>query len=222
MNLLSKLFEKKSQLEFVENNEGLHHFGGEIPENFNIPQNKFLANFQYIGKISKTDSNFDWLPFDINLICPILTDFDYMFLDYKNPNNPILIYPENTENITSAYDEINQDTRLIYEMKKFSLKNFDGINEENEFEVFGIAGKPQPNFEDEPVVFPKCPMTNKKMKFVAQIFSNNHIKTISKNFTSKSDYEEEIHQHMNFWCDGSLKVFMEPTSKIVCYSIQNT
>ena len=55
MNLLSKLFEKKSQLEFVENNEGLHHFGGEIPENFNIPKNKFLANFQYIGKISKTE-----------------------------------------------------------------------------------------------------------------------------------------------------------------------
>ena len=56
MNLLSKLFEKKYQIEFIENKNGLHIFGGEIPENFNIPENKFLANYQ-IWCFQKNHSN---------------------------------------------------------------------------------------------------------------------------------------------------------------------
>lgn len=221
MNFLSKLF-GKNQLELIEDKNGKHIFGGEIPEDFVIPENRFLANFQYIGKISNSDKNFQWLPFDLDLICPILTDFEYIFLDYNDPKKPKLIFPQNSESIRSAYDEIDQNSKIIYEAKKFSLKEFGGINEDNEFDVFGVTGKPQPNFEDEPVVYPKCPLTNSKMDFVVQLFSNRHLKTTSKNFVSKSDYEEKIHQHMNFWCDGSLKVFISPKSKIVCYSIQNT
>lgn len=222
MNLLKKLLNIKPNLEFYFDNNGIHQFGGEITDNFIIPQNNFLAGFQYIGKISNQDEYFNWLPFELNLICPILTDFDYIFLDYSNPNAPKIIYPKNSDDITSAYLEINQETKIIYESKKFSVRKFNGVNEDNEFDIFGIAGKPHPNFEDEPVIFPKCPISNRKMKFVGQIFSNNHLKTVSKNFISNSDYEEKIHQNMNFWCDGSLKIFIDPKSKIVAYTIQNT
>jgi|SRR5690606_7343741 len=222
MNILKRILNIKENLEFYSDKNGLHQFGGEIPKNFRIPENQFLANFQYIGKISNQDKYFNWLPFELNLICPILTDFDYIFLDYSNPNNPTIIYPNNTSEITSAYQEINQDTEITYENEMFSIREFDGINEDNEFDIFGISGKPNPNFSDEPVIFPKCPISGKKMKFVAQLFSNNHIKTKSKSFISKDDYEEKIHQHMNFWCDGSLKIFIEPKSKIVAYTIQNT
>ena len=65
-------------MEFFQDENGLHKFGGEIPSGFNIPHNEFLAGFQYLGKIAKADKNFNWLPFDLNLICPIFTDFDYM------------------------------------------------------------------------------------------------------------------------------------------------
>ncbi|WP_262509774.1 hypothetical protein [Breznakibacter xylanolyticus] len=37
------------QFEFIENKKGLHHLGGEIPNDFIIPKNDFLGGFQYIG-----------------------------------------------------------------------------------------------------------------------------------------------------------------------------
>ncbi len=221
MNFFSKKT-SKTQLELFEDKNGLHLFGGRTPENFVIPENNFLANFQYIGKLSNLDKELSWLPFSLDLICPILVDFEIVYLDYNNPLEPKLIYPKDTESIRSAYDEIDKSSRIEYETKKFSLRQFNGINEDNEFEVFGITGIPKADFEDEPIEFPNCPVSNKKMKFVVQLFSNQHLKTTSKNFISESDYEENIHQHMNFWGDGSLKVFIEPTTKIVAYAIQNT
>lgn len=50
------------------------------------------------------------IPFSLNLIGPILTDFDYLLLDYNKPNNPKKLYPINTAEITSAYEEINHKT----------------------------------------------------------------------------------------------------------------
>jgi hypothetical protein len=221
MNFISKIFRTK-QFEIYENSNGNLIFGGIKPENFKIPENDFLGNFQYLGYIPKDNKYFSWLPFSLHLICPILTDFDYIFLDYNDSNNPKLLYPTNSEKITSAYSEINKESIIEYESKRFDIREFDGINEDNEFEIFGVTGKPQPNFEDEPVIYPNCPINNKKMKFVVQLFSNEHIKTANKNFISESDYEEKIHQHMNFWCDGSIKIFIEPSSKIVALTIQNT
>jgi hypothetical protein len=222
MKILTSLFGKKNQLEFFEDKNGIHHFGGKVPKGFKFPENKFLAGFQYLGKISNMDPKFNWLPFDLNLICPILTDFEALYLDYSDNNNPKIIHPENSESISSAYSELTIDSEIIYEEKKFSIRDFIGINDDNEYEIFAITGKPQPNFESEPVFIPKCPKTNKKMRFVTQIFSNNHLKSEHKNFESEDDYEEKIHQHMNFWCDGSIIIFLEPTSKVVYYSIANT
>jgi hypothetical protein len=222
MSLFKKFFSNKKKLEFFYDKKGIHYFGGEIPNDFIIPENNFLANFQYIGKISNKDKYFNWLPFELNLICPILTDFDYVYLDYSNSNEPKIIYPKNSAEITSAYIEIDKMSKIVYESKTFSIREFEGINEENEFDIFGITGRAHSNFPDEPMVYPKCPVSNRKMKFVAQLFSNRGLETKSKNFVSKSSYEEKINQHMNFWCEGNLKIFIEPKSKVVAYTIQNT
>ena len=219
---LTEIFKKTNQMEFFQDEKGLHKFRGEIPSDFHIPQNEFLAGFQYLGKIAKADKNFDWLPFDLNLICPIFTDFDSIYLDYSNPSEPKILYPENSGEITSAYDELTQDSKIVYEQKRFSIRELDGINDDNEFEIFGITGKPQPNFDDEPVKVPRCPKTNNKMKFVTQLFSNEHIKYENKNFNSDDEYYENLFQTLNFWCDGSLLIFMEPSSRVVYYSISNT
>ena len=216
------IIKSHKQKQFVPNKYGLHEFGGEVPNGFEIPENEFLGGFQYLGKISKKDKFLEWLPFDLNLICPIFTDFDAVYLDYTTPTKPLIIYPANTYEITSAYQELRTDSKIVYKQSKFSLKDIKGINEDNEFEIFGIAGKPQPYFEDEPVLIPRCPKTNKKMKFVAQLFSNDHIEIESKNFSCPDEYEENLFRTLNFWCDGSLLIFIEPSSKVIHYSISNT
>ena len=52
MNFLKKLFNVKQQLQFIQDDNGLHQLGGDIPSNFVIPDNEFLGGFQYLGYIN--------------------------------------------------------------------------------------------------------------------------------------------------------------------------
>ena len=219
MNFLKNLFNSIPQLQFVQDNNGLHQLGGDIPSDFKIPENEFLGGFQYLGFINNADKHFGWLSFPLHLICPIFTDFDYLFLDYENPNQPKMIYPTNSAEVTSAYDELKKNSYIIYNKANFSLTPFDGINDDNEFEVVAIAGKPHWTQASE---LPTCPKSNKKMDFVCQIMSNGPITAKEKNFNGTSEYYEKLFTDLNFWCDGDLKVFFQPTSKVACYFIQNT
>jgi hypothetical protein len=219
MRFLKKLFNSTHQLEFVQDDLGLHQLGGDIPSEFTIPENEFLGGFQYLGFINNADKYFEWLPFPLHLICPIFTDFDYVFLDYENPNAPKLIYPADTGTITSAYDELTKDSYIIYNKANFSLQLFDGVNDDNEFDVIAIAGKPHWTQYSE---VPTSPKSKKKMRFVCQLMSNGPITAKDKNFKSDDDYYEKLFTELNFWCDGDLKVFFDPTSKVACYFIQNT
>ncbi len=219
MKFLKNLFPLKQQLEFIKDENGLHQLGGGIPDNFKIPENQFFGSFQYLGFISNTDQHFKWLPFPLHLICPIFTDFDYIFLDYENPNEPKLIYPTNSAAITTAYDELTKDSYVIYNDASFSLAPFAGIDEDNEFDVVAIAGKPHWTQSAES---PICPKSKMKMEFVCQLMSNGPITAKEKNFKGASEYYEKLFNELNFWCDGDLKIFFEPKSKVACYFIQNT
>ena len=219
MSFLKNLFNSTPQLQFVQDVDGLHQLGGDIPSDFKIPENEFLGGLQYLGFINNADKYFDWLPFPLHLICPIFTDFDYVFLDYENPNQPKLIYPTNTAEITTTYDELTKHSHVIYNKANFSLQPFDGINDDNEFDVIAIAGKPHWTQSSET---PTSPKSKKKMQFVCQLMSNGPITAKEKNFRSDDDYYEKLFTELNFWCDGDLKVFFDPTSKVACYFIQNT
>ena len=219
MNLISKLFKNKKMYEFEFNDNGKHKLGGEIPSDLIIPKNEFKSNFQYLGLINNSDEIFNWLPFNLNLICPIYLDIEEVFLDYENPNEPKLIYPTNTSEIRSAYDSLDINSKIVFEEKKFTLKEFNGVNEDNEYDIIGIVGKP--NWTQQKNI-PKCPKTNKEMKFVCQITSWSDLKTTFTNVVCESDYEQEQFEKLNFWCDGNLYIYMQPESKTVCYFIQNT
>lgn len=219
MNFIKDIFKQEKQFEFIQDENGLHHIGGDIPEDFTIPANDFLGGFQYLGLINNTDIQFDWLPFSLHLISPIFTDFEYVFLDYQIPKEPKLIYPTNSSKITSAYDELTKDSYVIYNKINYSLMPFKGVNEYNEFETIAITGKPHWSQSSN---FPICPKSKNKMKFVCQIFSNAPITAKDKNFKSDDEYYEKLFTNLNFWCDGDLKVFFDPTSKVACYFIQNT
>lgn len=219
MNFIKNIFGSKPQMQFIQETHGLHQLGGDVPFDFEIPENEFFGGFQYLGFINNRDKYFDWLPFPLHLICPIFTDFDYVYLDYENPNKPKLIYPTNTAEITTAYDEVTKNSYVIYNKANFSLQPFEGVNDDNEYDVIAIAGKP---YWTQSSHVPTCLKSNKRMKFVCQLMSNGPITAKEKNFQGACDYYEKLFTELNFWSDGDLKIFFEPKSKVACYFIQNT
>ena len=72
---------------------------------------------------------------------------------------------------------------------------------------------------------PKCPKTNKPMRFLCQLTSSDKVRTEYTNIEmSKAgdDFKQSYFKNMNFWGDGDLFVFFEPESKMACYFIQHT
>jgi hypothetical protein len=219
MGLFSQLFSKEKVYEFYFNKDGKHQLGGDVPDDFKIPQNQFKSNFQYIGFINNTDEIYSWLPFKLHLICPIYLDFDSVYLDYENPNAPKIIYPNNTAEVGTAYRTLDENSRIIFEPNKISIREFSGVTEENEFDVIGVAGKANWTQNEN---IPVCPKNNKKMKFVCQLTSWSETKTKYTNVIAEDDYEQDLFSKMNFWGDGDLYIFIQPESKTVCYFIQNS
>jgi hypothetical protein len=201
-----------STYEFKKDENGKHQIGGELPNNFKIPESNFISNYQYLGFIEKDDKAFDWLSFKLHLICPIYLDIDKVYLDYTDSLSPKLLLPKNEENVTSAYDELNKESIIIYEEVKVKLEKVPRIDE---LESIGTAGKPAWLQNSE---FPLCPKSGKKMKFLCTLMSFGGIKTKYTNIVSEyPDFNQ-----MTFWGDGNLYVFVEPNEKTVCYFIQNT
>jgi hypothetical protein len=201
--------------EFVRNEKGTHQIGGEVPADFKIPENEFLAGFQYLGFINNSDPLFAWLPFKLHLIHPIYCDEYFVYLDYNSPNAPTIIEPQDTSASTSAFDEINKDSRIIFEGVKVSA---EAKIEIDEFEYIGIAGQPDWLQEAE---IPTCPKSGKPMRFLCQLGSFSGIESTYSN-VDPEDGMEEYFEKLNFWCDGNLYIFIEPTSRTVCYTMQNT
>lgn len=216
MRLFGNFFKtKKLQYEIVKNENGNHQIGGEIPKDFTVPKNEFIAGFQYLGFIDNSDPLFSWLPFKVNLIHPIYTDEYFVYLDYSNPNSPTIIEPINTALSTSAFEEIDKSSKVIWEGICVSLEKKEEIDE---FESIGICGQPDWLQEAE---IPKCPKSGKPMRFLCQLGSFSGIRATFSNIEPTKGMERYF-KELNFWCDGNLYIFIEPTTRTMCYTIQNT
>lgn len=199
---------------FNEDNNGLHQFGGDFPADFKIPSNNLRVPFQYLGYLDNKDETFNWLPFRLNLICPIYLNIGNVFLDYSEPLNPTIINREEVEKANCSYDELNSETKIIFKEVKFKTEF------SNEIE-YGIGHTGIPNWIQYPAI-PRCPKTNKTMKFVCQLRSDVGVEVKESNVVPSSDFMASYFKEMNFWGDGDLFIFFEPTSKVACYFIQNT
>jgi hypothetical protein len=198
--------------EFIRDKNGKHQIGGDKPKDLTIPENEFMTDFQYLGYINNEDEVFSWLPFKTHLICPIYLDIDKVFLDYSNPNAPSIISPKDTASVTSAYDDLDRNSIIIYEAIKISVKP---VNEIDDMNCIGVTGSPE-WLQDEDV--PLCPKSGKPMRFLCELMSFGEIKTRTTNIVSSyPDFG-----HMTFWGDGNLYIFIEPSQKTICYFIQNT
>lgn len=198
--------------QLVEKNNGKHQLGGELPSDFIIPENNCVVPFQYIGYINNNDPNFSWLPFKLHLTCPIYLNIENVFLDYTNSSNPVIINREEVEEADTSYeDDLNKESEIIFEEMKFDfIESFS-------FSSIGNAGIP--NWIQYPSI-PICPKSGKRMKFLCQL--NGGVNTKRSNVTPENEWYNQYYEKMNFWGDGDLFIFFEPTSKTACYFIQNT
>ena len=198
------------QLDFDEN--GLHQLGGEVPDGFKLPENSCVVPFQYLGFLDNQDEYFGWLPFRLHLTCPIYLDIENVFLDYSDPNHPFIINKEEVEEADTSYEEdLNQNTEIVFNEKKFSF-----IPEEEFFEG-GHAGIPC--WIQAPTI-PICPKSGKRMKFLCQL--SGGVSAKRTNVEPQDEWYRHYYEEMNFWGVGNLYVFFEPSSKVACYFIQNT
>lgn len=197
-----------------KSSKGKSYFGGNVPETFTIPENKCPSSFQYLGKVSREDAAFTWLPFDVHLICPIYLDIDRVWVDYSNPLQPICLNKKEVEEVGTAYDDLKDDSFIIFEKKNFESKKIGDYT----FDL-GIAGVP--NWIQNPEI-PICPKSKKPMKFLCQFGDYAGVKTAETNVKPEKDWYKQYFEEMNFWSDGDLFVFFEPETKIACYFIQKT
>ncbi|HZY79494.1 MAG TPA: hypothetical protein VFE50_08225, partial [Cyclobacteriaceae bacterium] len=145
---------------FTANVNGPHQLGGEIPWGFHLPKIKLAVSFQYLGFISKDDELFNWLPFHLNLACPIYLNFEKVFLDYSDPGWPEVINKEELEGADTSHEEdVNSETEIVYSAKKFRFKE----TVESTLSCAGI-----PTYLQYPAI-PTCPKSGKLMKFVCQL-----------------------------------------------------
>jgi hypothetical protein len=200
------------KLHLVQNNNGPHQLGGEIPNEFVIPQNNFRLPFQYLGYISEEQEEFNWLPFTLHLIFPIYLDIDTeLFIDYKNPNIPKIINSEFLEHADTEHEDLEEDTEIIYNRMKFSF-----IEKKENFTTTVLAGIPDWIQRRE---IPTCPKSGNIMQFVCQI--NGGVTTKKTNFDIDEKEFGSFYEDLNFG-DCDLYVFFEPTTKVACYLLQGS
>ena len=207
-----KEFKENKLLLIVNRQHGLHQLGGEIPNDFQLPEHNCVVPFQYLGFINNRDENFSWLPFKVHLTFPIYLNVGQVFLDYSNPSNPTIINREEVEDADTSYeDDLHQNSEIVFNEMKFA------IIEEHGFSEMGHSGFP--NWIQYPDI-PMCPKSGKRMKFLLQL--NKGVDAKRTNVAPKNEWYRHYYEELNFWGDGDLFVFFEPTSKVACYFIQNT
>ena len=189
------------------------YLGGEPPAEFTIPKFEFNAPFQYLGKFSKSDDFFSWLPFDLHLVAPIYLNFDKLYVDYSDPMNPKVINLEELKETDNSYDDLKPDSEIVFKKVHFKGKKANDFG-------YGMGHTGVPSWIQYPEI-PSSPKNNKTMKFLCELRSDIGVETKRTNVKPKEDWYKQYFEHLNFWGDGDLYIFFEPESKVACFIIQN-
>lgn len=200
--------------------KGPHKIGGIPTSSFNIPKSKFEGGIQYIGKISTQDPNFDWLPFDLELISPIYSNFSRFYVDYTDKENPLVLPLNDKEEFTTEYTGLTESMKTTFEERSFSFTPQEEITEDDSYDLLGVSVNPYWGIQDSLDIY--CPKSKDIMNFVCQLSSwtETNVEKCSTDLET-SDYSEEL-STLNFWGDSHLRVYFNPATKIACYFIMGT
>lgn len=202
-------------LYFQLNNEGLHHIGGQKPSELILPENAFKGGIQYLGFLNNLDPILNWLPFSINLICPIYINWAEIYIDYNQPLKPKLINIQSFDE-ESNFEELNTNTII-----SFSNHNFE-ISQIRSKELI-IGDLIEPNAElIKNNFWPICPISKIEMKFLCKLSGSNNIHVNHTIIEFDDAWNEEYFNTLDcFGNDGELLVFINPKTKILCYFIND-
>ena len=100
------------------------------------------------------------------------------------------------------HDELNKDSEIVFEAAKLSF------DESLTFRGDGHAGIP--NWIQYPDI-PLCPKSGKRMRFLAQFHAG--VKASRSNVEPADEFYRHYFEELNFWGDGDLFIFFEPSSK---------
>ncbi len=201
----------------LEIGDGGHSYlGGEIPLGITTPKFSFVAPIQYLGMLSPDDKAFEWLPYDLHLMCPIYLNIDKFFMDYSNPIMPNVHDVDDLKDTDNSYEkELKFDSEVVFEKAPLHTPVAD-----EPFGKLGTAGVP--HWIQYPDI-PTCPKSGKLMRFVCQLSSEHHDLPVARtNVVAHKESFQQYFDHLNFWIDGDLFIFFEPESQMACYLIQNT
>lgn len=223
----------------LTNTETKSYLGGYKPYEVKMPVDGPVS-FQYLGFVSKDESIFQGTGFEIDLIFPVYGSVKKVFIDYSDPGLPLVLNAEELEKSTTSHDEyVNRHTVIDYLKQRLIFHPAGNDSDESPFASSSVAGIPL--WKDVPSI-PHCPKSGRRMLFLMQIspelarqvpvrYSNIRLKEpkvierVGRN--GDIDYifldrpEEECYKYMNFHGNGTLYIFYEPESKVVCYFIQN-
>jgi hypothetical protein len=185
---------------------GVHRIGGSKPKDLLLPTHPaVLSPFQYIGTLDCTDPFFYWINMGkLHIVFPIYDLNDGIYLDYNNPSQPQIIEPveffdESDEEYQVEYEQVNFTTTSVLDVNKY--KNEDAL-------LCGV-----PLWYQFPNV-PKCPISNKPMRFICSIKSDSKIKVIDSG---------ELPARDDFLILGDmshLMLFYNPETKILFAKIE--
>jgi len=200
------------------------HLGGYKPYELKMPNIGAVA-FQYLGFLSQQEPIFKSNGFDLDLIFPVYSDVEKVFIDYSDPAMPTVINAQEVEQATTSHAQYITPHTIINYLQ---------------YEIIELPTAPLPRWIQKPFL-PICPKSGQNMDFLLQLdpnivsqipvkYSNIKllggipIETIGTNGHIDTHYverpSEACYKNMNFHTDGSLFVFYQPQTKIVCYFIQ--
>jgi hypothetical protein len=185
--------------------QGVHQIGGSMPEGLTLPTHSELTSpFQYIGTLDGRDPFLEWLNMEkLHIVFPIYDVSDGVYLDYSNPLQPKIVGP------STFYGGADVEHQIEFSQVNFrATRELDVIKYKNGDALLGGV----PLWFQFPHV-PKCPVTNKPMRFICSIGSHTNSKVVK-------GVEHVRNNHLIFGDMSHLMLFYSTESKILFARIE--
>lgn len=203
------------RIEFED--KGIHQIGGSPNADLIYPKSIGKSPFIYLGQLSGSDDCLKWMGLDVfDIIFPLYSDLDIIYLDYSNQQKIIQLDECITHKIEEQNEAVNENTILTYESKNF---NFVSANlKQLGFDNFGNTGSPH---WLQGQIIPTCPVSHDKMKFLFQFKFEAYTK-ISISKTNIQDNEVVNNLKDMSGIGYNIYIFIHPKTKIAAMYWQMT
>lgn len=199
------------------------HVGGKAPEDLILPEPDCIAPFQYLGTITRDLAGLEWLPFDLHLVGPVLNGYRHLILDYRDPMKPKLVNEKESglDGFAFADDVITLDKvqHMRLGIRKINLASVATDNWCNDSSVEGHIGIP--NWIQN-AWLPVCPLSGREMSFICEFGFNVFVDFTSCSTMPLADFTGRLHVVFSSVSYGTLYVFLEPETSMVCIMFQMT